>query len=67
VLCGRSYPHISLYLLNPPPPSLNYTDAKPVIDPIEDVFFNILLEVCKDIFCSCLGRVNPRRAVLVSC
>src|ERR1700680_2460712 len=42
VLCGRSYPRIFLFLLNPPP-SLNYTDAKPPVDPVGEEFFNILL------------------------
>src|ERR1700694_4693777 len=45
VLCGRSYPRIFLFLLNPPP-SLNYTDAQPPVDPVGEEFFNILLVLC---------------------
>src|SRR5467141_13755 len=44
VLCGRSYPRIFLFLLNPPP-SLNYTAAKPPVDPIGEEFLNTLLGV----------------------
>jgi hypothetical protein len=44
VLCGRSYPRIFLFLLNPPL-SLNYTDAKQAVDPIGEEFLNILLRV----------------------
>ena len=42
VLCGRSYPRIFLFLLNPPP-SLNYTDAKQAVDPTGEEFLNTLL------------------------
>src|ERR1700731_2818310 len=36
-------------LLNPPP-SLNYTDAKRVVDPIGEEFFNILLGLLPNSF-----------------
>jgi hypothetical protein len=44
VVCGRSYPRIFRFLLNPTGP-FHYTDPKPFVDPIGEEFLNILLGI----------------------